>query len=85
MATVEPKPGIPPDPAQTSRVLQTMKSTGVRVIVQEVYYPARIPETLTRLVGGSVVRLPGGTAFADGETYEAHVASIAEALHAALR
>ncbi|MCB9546154.1 MAG: zinc ABC transporter substrate-binding protein [Myxococcales bacterium] len=84
VATVEPKPGIPPDPAQTSRVLQAMKSTGVRVIVQEVYYPARIPDTLARLVGGSVVRLPGGAAFADGETYEAHVAAIAEALYAAL-
>ena len=30
VATIEPKPGIPPDPGHVASVLQTMKRTGAR-------------------------------------------------------
>ena len=34
VATVEPRPGIPPSPAHTAKVLTTMRQLGVTVLVQ---------------------------------------------------
>ena len=82
VATVEPRPGIPPSPAHTAKVMTTMRQTGVRVIAQESFYPRRVSQTLARLVKGVVVVLPGGAK--PGETYEARVRRTAEALYAAL-
>lgn len=81
--TVEPKPGISPDPAHTAKVLQAMKAGTIKVILQEAFYPAKISETLTKLVGGQVVRLAGGAR--EDETYEVRIATLAETIHAALR
>lgn len=82
--TVEPRPGIAPTPGHTARVLGAMKRNAIRVVVQESYYPRKTSETLARLVGGAVVVLPGGTRFAEGETYVEHVEKIAEALYDAI-
>ena len=82
VATIEPRPGIPPSPGHTAKVMTTMRQTGVRVIAQESFYPRRVSQTLTRLVKGSVVVLPGGAK--PGETYEARARRTAEVLHAAL-
>ncbi len=83
VATVEPKPGISPDPAHTARVLQAMKGGGVRVILQEAYYPANISETLVKLVRGQVVRLPGGAR--DGQSNEARLQAVADQVFAAIQ
>lgn len=80
--TVEPRPGIAPTPAHVARVLSLMKKDGIRVVVQEAYYPKKTSETLARLAGGQVVVLPGGTP--DGTAYLAHLEGIADALYAAL-
>lgn len=80
--TVEPRPGIAPTPAHVARVLSLMKKQGIRVVVQEAYYPKKTSETLARLAGGRVVVLPGGTP--DGQTYLTHLRGIADALYAAL-
>lgn len=82
VATVEPRPGISPDPAHTAHVLQRMKADGIRLILQEEYYPANISETLVKLVGGRVIRLAGG-ARAD-QSYEARVQGLADVIHGAL-
>jgi zinc/manganese transport system substrate-binding protein len=58
VATIEPRPGIPPDPAHVSAVLDRMRQTGARVILQEPYYPRKTPDTLARLAGGEVVVVP---------------------------
>lgn len=84
VATVEPRPGIPPDPAHVARVLQTMKAARARVVVQEAYYPTSTSSTLARLAGGALVTLEGGARFADGQRYLDHLKHNAEALHAAL-
>ena len=82
--TIEPRPGISPDPGQVARVLSTMRETGARVIVQEVYYPANTASTLARLAKATVVKVPGGARFSDGQRYSDFIAGIAEELHAAL-
>jgi zinc/manganese transport system substrate-binding protein len=82
--TVEPKPGVPPHPGHVAKVLKTMKGDKLGVVVQEAFYPKNTSRTLTKLTKGELVVLPGGTRFKDGQTFEAHLLEISEALHAAL-
>lgn len=82
--TVEPKPGIPPDPAHVARVLEAMKGQGARLILQEPYYPAKTSETLARLSGGELVVIPGGCEFRRGEGYLKRVMRTAKVIHDAL-
>jgi zinc/manganese transport system substrate-binding protein len=82
--TVEPKPGIPPDPGHVARVLKTMKAKSVNVIVQESYYPANTSRTLAKLTKGHLVVLDGGTELAKGDTYEARVRRLADSLFGAI-
>lgn len=84
VATVEPRPGIPPDPGHVARVLKTMKAAKATVVVQEAYYPTSTSSTLARLAGGTLVSLEGGTRFQDGQRYLDHLKHNTEALHAAL-
>lgn len=84
VATIEPKPGIPPNPRHVASVLQTMKSKHARVIVQEEYYPRKTSETLAQLGVGEVVVLPAASDFGGGEGYIQHLSEMTEALYAAL-
>lgn len=77
VATIEPRPGIPPDPGHVARVLATMKATGARVIVQETWQPRNTSQTLARLVQGTVVVLPGGVDLQRGETLLDHLRQVA--------
>lgn len=81
---VEPRPGIPPTPGHVAKVLQTMKGTGLKVILQEEFYPRKASDTLARLTGGQVVALPGGARFDDGESYVDRINRTAEAIYAAV-
>lgn len=80
--TLEPRPGIAPTPAHVARVLEVIRREGIRVIVQESYYPRKTSDTLARLAGAEVIVLPGGTP--DGTDYLTHLTHISDALHAAL-
>lgn len=84
MIQIEPRPGIPPNPGHVAKVLQTMKGAGVKVILQEEFYPRKSSDTLARLVKGQVVMLPGGTQIAKGQTYLARIKATTEAIYAAL-
>ncbi len=77
VATIEPRPGIPPDPSHVSRVLATMKATGARVIVQEEFYPRSTSQTLARLTGATLVIVPGGVDAGRGETLVDYVQQVA--------
>lgn len=86
LINVEPKPGIPPDPAHVAKVLKLMKAQGVSAIVQEEFYPTNVSETLMKLTGAKAktVILEGGTRFDEGQSYRTHIENILEVLHAAL-
>ena len=81
--TLEPKPGVPPDPGHVAQVLATMRSTNARVIVQEEYYPTSTSKTLAGLVQARLVVVPGGARPTEGETLQAHLTKVADALYAA--
>lgn len=82
--TVEPLPGIDPTPRHTANVLQTMRTRGLRVILQEEFYPRSTSNTLANMTQGEVVVLPGGTRFERGESYIEHIREVTRLIHAAI-
>lgn len=84
VATVEPRPGIPPSPSHVATVLQRMRAAGATTIAQEAFYPRNVSQQLATLAKAQLVVLPGGTRFADGESYEQHVRALSSALYAAV-
>ena len=54
---VEPKPGIPPSPAHTLDVINTMKRDGIKLILVEPYFDLRTPNSIAAKVDGQVLVL----------------------------
>lgn len=84
LATLEPKPGIPPSPRHVAAVLKLARSKGAKVVLQESYYPDKIGALIATKLGGSAVVLPGGTSVENGESYLAHLELVVSALEKAL-
>ena len=82
IGAVEPKPGIPPDPAHVAGLLGTMRAQGVRAVVTEDYYPTTTSKLLADKSGAALCVLAGGTGEAQG--YLDHVRDDADRLFAAL-
>ena len=56
---VEPKPGIPPTPAHTLEVINTMKRDNIKLIMVEPYFDLRTPNSIAQATNGTVlVMLP---------------------------
>lgn len=79
---VEPKPGIPPDPAHVAQLLVLMRSQGVRAILAEAYYPQTTTKLLADKTGAELLVLSGGAA--ENERYLDHIQQIAEKALASL-
>ncbi len=84
VTTVEPKPGIPPNPKHVAGVLKLMRTSGADVIVQEEYYPRETSNSLAKLAKGEVVVLPGATKFDAGQRYIEMVRESSRRLYDAL-
>ena len=68
---LEPKPGIPPTPANLAEVIARMKEHRVRAIIVEPYQNRKTAETVARETGAAVLdfaQYPGGVKGA-GESY----------------
>ena len=81
-ATLEPRPGIPPNPGHVAEVLKIMRAQKVRVILQEEYYPARTAETLSKMAPAALILLPGGTR--ENESYLDRVRKTSTAIYGEL-
>ena len=55
---VEPRPGIPPSPNHLQDLVNEMKSGGVRVLLMETFFDARIPQKVGKDTGVPVAILP---------------------------
>jgi zinc/manganese transport system substrate-binding protein len=82
VGAVEPKPGIPPDPAHVAQLLVKMRAEGVKAILAESYYPQTTTKLLAEKTGAELISLSGGAA--DQETYLDHVRQMADKTLAAL-
>jgi zinc/manganese transport system substrate-binding protein len=69
VATLEPKPGIPPTSAHVARVLGIGREKRVKLLLQESYYPAATSKLVAAKLPATVVSPSGGTNVAGGETY----------------
>jgi zinc/manganese transport system substrate-binding protein len=85
VAFLEPKPGIPPNPAHVAKVLATMKSQRAKLVLQESYYPDATAKLVADKSAAKLVMLPGGASFAEGESFLGHIESIVRSLERALR
>jgi len=54
---VEPRPGIPPSPAHTLSLINSMKSNAVRAILVEPYFDLKTPDAIARATGAQVLVL----------------------------
>ena len=66
---VEPKPGIPPNPAHVAKLLGTGRARKVRLVLQEEYYRANESRLLSERLPAKLVLLPGGADVRQGEGY----------------
>jgi zinc/manganese transport system substrate-binding protein len=81
---LEPKPGTPPSPRHIASLLELGRARKARAIVQEAYYPDNTAKVIAARLPAALVRLPGATDVARGETYVAHMEAIVVALERGL-
>jgi ABC-type Zn uptake system ZnuABC Zn-binding protein ZnuA len=58
IATLEPKPGIPPSPAHLAQVIGAMRSANARVILVQPFQNHRTAETVSRQTDAVVLDAP---------------------------
>jgi zinc/manganese transport system substrate-binding protein len=56
---MEPRPGTPPPSAHLADLVTLARLEGVKACVVENYYDSKSDELVARLIGGTVVRIPG--------------------------
>src|SRR5262245_8449366 len=83
--TVEPKPGIPPSPKYISELAESMKKSGVKVVVYQPYYNADASKQVAQRAGGVAIEVPteaGGVPGTDDvfAKFDTMVASLTGAL-----
>ncbi|HUF30270.1 MAG TPA: metal ABC transporter substrate-binding protein [Gemmatimonadaceae bacterium] len=55
---VEPKPGVPPSAQHLAGLIQTIRRTGVKVIIMEPFYDRKVADRIASLSGAKVLVLP---------------------------
>lgn len=83
--TVEPKPGIPPNPRYLNDLAERMKKEGVKVVVYQPYYNGDASNQLAKMAGGTAVEVAteaGGTPGTDDvfSKFDKMVSSLSGAL-----
>ena len=56
--TVEPKPGIPPNPRYLAETAEAMKTAGVKVVLYQPYYDAEAARQLAKKADGVAIEIP---------------------------
>lgn len=56
--TVEPKPGIPPNPRHTAELAEAMKAAGVKVVIYQPYHDAEASEGLAKKADALALEIP---------------------------
>lgn len=55
---VEPKPGVPPSSLHTATLVQQMRATGVRLVLEESFYPRNLAQVIADKGGARLAVLP---------------------------
>jgi ABC-type Zn uptake system ZnuABC Zn-binding protein ZnuA len=85
VAELEPKPGIPPGPAHTLEVINTMKADKAGVILTESFYSREDADSIAKRTGARVVVVPTAvTNQKDSDNYISMLDNIVTRLSSAL-
>jgi zinc/manganese transport system substrate-binding protein len=85
VAELEPKPGIPPTAGHVAHVLSAARKRGVRLVLQEAYYPRKTSELVANKVPARLVVLAGGANVGLREGYVARMQRVVDQLVAGAR
>jgi zinc/manganese transport system substrate-binding protein len=85
IAFLEPKPGIPPNPAHVAQVLGLARQKKARMVLQEEYYPSTTSKLVAGKIPAPLVLIPGGTDFRGGQTYLQHIEDLVTRLENGLK
>lgn len=77
--TIEPKPGVDPNPKHVKSVVETMEGREVGVILKMEYYPGSTAETIAEKTGATLVSSRGHTR--DDQSYLERIEKLAGAIH----
>ncbi|MBM3500435.1 MAG: zinc ABC transporter substrate-binding protein [Armatimonadetes bacterium] len=58
VATIEPKPGVPPPSGRVAQVIQLVKAQKVKLLLQEPYYPGGAAQSVAQATGAKYLVLP---------------------------
>jgi zinc/manganese transport system substrate-binding protein len=83
IAFLEPKPGIPPNPGHVAKVVKKCRKHGVKVIMQESYYPNATSKKVAKLTKAKLATLPGGVNFNGGQTVAQYVTKLVSKVNGA--
>lgn len=82
VGALEPKPGIPPDPAHVAQLMVLMKQQGVKAILEEEYYPQATGKLLADKTGAAMLVVAGGAG--DSQRYLDRIQAVADKVAGAL-
>jgi zinc/manganese transport system substrate-binding protein len=78
--TVEPRPGIPPNPRHVAHVVTVALEHKVKVIVQESWYPTNTSKLIAGKAAARVAQIPGMPNFPAGQGYVAFMTDVLDRL-----
>jgi zinc/manganese transport system substrate-binding protein len=67
--SVEPRPGIPPNPAHVAHVIEFARKADVKLIVQESWYPTQTSNLVAEQAHARLVVIPGSPDYRGGQSY----------------
>jgi zinc/manganese transport system substrate-binding protein len=85
VAYLEPKPGIPPNPAHVARVLALARAQKAKLLIQENYYPTNTSRLVAQKTPLALVVLPGGSDVRAGQTYVQRIEDVVKKLEQGLQ
>lgn len=82
---IEPKPGVSPSPLHTADIINVVKAKNIKVIASAPYFDHKVPESIARQTGATVVILAGGVGGIEGaedylSMFDANLARLRAAL-----
>jgi len=67
--SIQPRPGIPPNPAHVAHVIELARKTDVKLILQESWHPGQTSKLVAEQAGVRLVVIPGAPDYRGGQSY----------------
>jgi zinc/manganese transport system substrate-binding protein len=68
-ASIQPRPGIPPNPAHVAHVIELGRKTDAKLVLQEAWHPDQTSKLVAEQAGVRLVVIPGAPDYRGGQSY----------------